>query len=97
MPLPVCTIGHRFRGYCKECDAIVEGTMITGSPDRMIEHMDICVTGSIGQGDCGHTCYSIGQSVVWFIDDLPVVRIGDPVAGTIEGELITGWDFVTSD
>ena len=71
--------------------------MVTGAPDRMIEGMDICVTGSVGLGDCGHTCTSIGQSVVFFIDDIPVVRMGDPVTGTIEGHLITGSDFVNSD
>jgi uncharacterized Zn-binding protein involved in type VI secretion len=71
--------------------------MITGEPDRCIEGKDICVTGSIGQGDCGHTCTSVGQSEVWFIEGKPVARVGDPVTGDIEGELITGSDFVNSD
>jgi len=62
-----------------------------------IEGKNICVTGSTGQGDCGHTCISIGQSAVWKIEGKPVVRIGDPVTGGIEGRLITGSDFVSSD
>lgn len=97
MPIPVCTIGHRFRGYCKICETTVEGTMVTGAPDRRIEGMDICITGSEGIGDCGHHCISIGQSQVFYIDHIPVVRIGDPVTGDIEGVLITGSDFVNSD
>lgn len=97
MSLPVVTIGHKFRGYCKICDKIVEGEMITGAADRRIEGKDICVTGSIGRGYCGHTTKAIGLSEVWKIDGLPVVRLGDPVKDVIDGELIEGSDFVTSD
>lgn len=98
MPLPVVTIGHRFEGICHPCgDIIVQGEMVTGEPQRCIEGKDICVTGSIGVGSCGHICESIGQSEVFFIEGLPVVRLGDPVTGDIEGKLIEGSDFVNSD
>lgn len=97
MPLPVVTIGHKFKGYCKICGNMVEGEMITGAPERRIEGMDICVTGSIGQGYCGHTTKAIGQSEVFFINGIPVVRQGDPVKDVIDGELIEGSDFVRSD
>ena len=98
MPLPVCTVGHRFHGVCHACDdSEVDGMMITGSPVRRIDGLEICVTGSIGVGDCGHMCYSIGQSSVFSIDGMPVVRIGDPVTGDIDGMLITGSDYVRSD
>ena len=98
MPIPVCTVGHRFTGVCHACgDVVIGGTMITGEPRRTIDGMDICVTGSLGMGDCGHICQAIGQSVVWDIDGKPVVRIGDPVTGLIDGQLVTGSDYVTSD
>lgn len=98
MPLPVVTIGHKFEGVCHACgDIWVRGEMITGQPDRCIEHKDICVTGSIGRGYCGHTCEAIGKSEVWFIEGIPVVRLGDPVTGNIDGKLIEGSDFVNSD
>lgn len=98
MPLPVVTVGHRFEGVCHACgDVPVMGEMITGQTDRCIEQKEICVTGSIGRGSCGHSCNAIGQSEVWFIDGLPVARLGDPVAGDIDGKLIEGSDFVNSD
>ena len=97
MPLPVCTVGHRFIGYCQTCNREVGGVMVTGEPQRTIDGMCICVTGSIGVGDCGHQCRSIGQSVVWDIDGKPVVRIGDMVTDGIEGILVTGSDYVRSD
>lgn len=93
--MPVCTVGHKFVGICQICGP-TQGVMITGSPERQIEGKEICVTGSIGRGDCGHQCMAVGQSEVFFIDGLPVVRVGDPVTNGIEGELIEGSDFVTS-
>ncbi len=96
-PQPVVTIGHAFEGYCKACKGMVRGKMIGGASDRCIEGKDICVSGSPGRGDCGHSCVAQGQSEVWFIDGLPVVRKGDPVTGGIEGSLIEGSDFVNSD
>lgn len=97
MPEPVVTIGHKFRGYCNICDKMVEGEMITGASERRIEGKDICVTGSIGRGYCGHTTKAIGQSEVFFIDGIPVVRLGDPVKDVIDGVLIEGSDFVRAD
>lgn len=56
MSLPVVTVGHKFEGICHLCgDMLVQGEMITGQPDRCIDYKDICVTGSIGLGYCGHT------------------------------------------
>lgn len=98
MSLPIVTVGHKFEGICHICgDRKVQGEMITGAPERQIEGKDICVSGSIGLGYCGHTCEAIGQSEVFYIDNMPVVRLGDPVTGNIEGRLIEGWDFATSD
>lgn len=96
MPLPVCCVGDRFEGFCRVCDHTVQGTMMTGEFPR-IEDRNVCVTGSLGRGDCGHTCTSVGRSQVLFIEGKPVVRVGDPVTGEIEGRLVTGSDFVFSD
>lgn len=96
MPLPVCCIDDRFEGYCRPCRHIVRGTMITGEFPR-IEDKNVCVTGSIGRGDCGHTCTAIGRSQVLSIEGKAVVRVGDPVTGDIEGQLVTGSDFVFTD
>ena len=74
----------------------VQGTMMTGEFPR-IEDRNVCVTGSLGRGDCGHSCTSVGRSQVLFIEGKPVVRVGDPVTGEIEGRLVTGSDFVFSD
>ena len=95
MPQPVCCVGDRFEGYCLSCGHTVQGTMITGEFPS-IEDRNVCVTGSAGRGDCGHTCTSVGQSQVLFIEGKAVVRVGDPVTGGIEGEMITGSDFVFS-
>ncbi len=98
MALPIVTVGHKFEGICLACGgSLVQGEMITGAIDKQIEGKDICTTGSIGLGYCGHTCEAIGKSEVFFLDNLPVVRLGDPVTGNIEGKLIEGWDFATSD
>lgn len=96
MPQPVCCIGDRFEGYCLSCGHTVQGTMLTGEFPR-IEDKNVCVTGSLGRGDCGHTCTSVGQSQVLLIEGKAVVRVGDPVTGGIEGRMITGSDFVFSD
>lgn len=96
MGAPVCTVGHRFEGYCTVCQTWVGGVMVDGEFPT-IEGMNICVTGSNGIGDCGHPTQSIGLSAVWKIEGKQVVRIGDPVAGVINGQLVTGSDFVTSD
>lgn len=95
MPQPVCCVGDRFEGYCLSCGHTVQGTMITGEFPS-IEDRNVCVTGSAGRGDCGHTCTSVGQSQVLFIEGKAVVRVGDPVTGGIEGKMITGSDFVFS-
>ena len=98
MPSPVCTVGSKFEGICYACDGnYVQGEMISGSPDRCIEGKEICVTGSVGMGYCGHMCHAVGGSSVFFIDSLPVARVGDAVEGDIVGHLIEGSDFVNSD
>ena len=98
MPLPVVHVGCEFEGQCLICDGspIVRGKMIDGE-FATIDGNPICVTGSIGLSNCGHMCYSVGQSVVWYINSKPVVRIGDPVQGDIIGKLVTGSDYVNSD
>lgn len=98
MPEPVVTVDHKFEGRCKLCNnRLVTGKMITGSDFVDIEGKPVCVDGSIGLGECGHTCESEGKSEVWFIEGKPVVRLGDPVRGNIVGKLIEGSDFVESD
>lgn len=96
MTSPVCTVGSRFVGYCRHCSSTVGGTMVDGE-FATIEGQNICVTGSIGRGDCGHSCVAVGQSAIWKIEGKEVARVGDPVTGDIEGKLTTGSDFVTSD
>ena len=96
MPQPVCCVGDRFEGYCLSCGHTVQGTIITGE-FPCIEYKNVCVTGSLGRGDYGHTCTSVGQSQVLFIEGKAVVRVGDPVTGGIEGRMITGSNFVFSD
>ncbi len=97
MGMPVCTVGDKFSGYCSSCDCGVTGTVVTGSPTHSINGKGICVTGSVCMGDCGHTCSVIGQSSAFTIDGLAAARVGDPVDGTIQGTLVSGSDFVTSD
>ncbi len=87
---PVATIGSEFRGYCDACHESVTGKMITGEAYFGIDDKYICVTGSIGQGSCGHTCHAIGMSRVLLINGLNVAREGDPVEGTISGEITSG-------
>ena len=97
MGSPVACVGHRFHGRCSACDnREVEGTLVTGE-FVTIEGKNICVTGSEGRGDCGHTCTVVGQSAVLKIEGKQVARVGDPVIGTITGTIITGSDFITSD
>lgn len=97
MPMPVATVGCRFTGFCSACKSQTSGKMISGAADRSIEGKNICVSGSEGVGDCGHSCKAIGQSQVLFIDSLPVARAGDPVIGEIVGKIIEGSDFVSCD
>lgn len=96
-PAPVTTVGCAFEGYCNACSKMVRGKMIAGASERSIEGKDICVDGSPGRGDCGHSCVAVGGSAVWKIDGLPVVRKGDRVTGGIDGLIIEGSDFVNSD
>lgn len=98
MSEPVVTVGHKFQGICHACgDKFVTGEMVEGVENRRIEGKDICVTGSKGRGYCGHETKAVGLSEVFFLDGIPVVRLGDPVEGVIDGVLIEGSDFVTSD
>lgn len=98
MGQPVCTVEHRFTGWCYECEAAVGGSMVTGAdPDICIEGKPICVDGSEGRGDCGHPCHAVGKSTVFKIMGKPVARVGDPVEGIIVGQLVSGSDFVFSD
>ena len=85
-----------FKGQCRSCGTEVVGYMVSGE-FPLIEGKNVCVTGSEGRGSCGHSCTAIGQSQVLFIEGKPVARVGDPVTGEIEGQLITGSDFVNSD
>lgn len=92
----ICCVGDQFEGVCSACDgATVTGTMTTGEY-ATIDGNAICVTGSVGTGSCGHTCTAVGQSEVFTINGQPVVRVGDPVEGTIVGKLTTG-SWATSD
>lgn len=97
MPSPVARIGDTFEGRCSACDGHhVTGTLETGE-FVTIEGRNICVTGSIGRGSCGHTCIVQGQSAVWSIEGKQVARVGDPVTGTITGTITSGCDFVETD
>lgn len=97
MSMPVVTVGHKFRGYCQICGKIVEGKMIEGVENMRIDGQNICVTGSIGKGECGHETKAVGKSEVWKIEGMQVVREGDPVKDVIDGVLIEGSDFVKVD
>lgn len=91
----VATVTCRFRGYCSSCDETVEGSMVDGE-FVTINGKNVCVVGSKGVGDCGHTTYVVAGSSVWSIEGKPVARVGDPVAGIIDGQIITG-EFVQAD
>lgn len=96
MSEPICTVDSEFIGHCSACDgAEVHGYMIDGEFPT-IDGKNICVTGSVGQGTCGHTCTAVGQSQVFRINGKQVARVGDPVTGTIVGTLVTG-SWATSD
>lgn len=97
MSAPVAHIGDEFEGKCLSCDGeIRRGKIITGE-FVTIGGQGIAVTGSVGQGYCGHTCTVIGQSESLSINGKQIARIGDPVTGEIIGTIITGSDFVASD
>lgn len=96
MGQPVTCVGDLFRGYCSACPGVVVGRMVTGE-FLALEGRNVCVTGSIGRDDAGHTCQAIGLSTAVTIEGKAVVRVGDPVTGTIEGVIITGSDFVSAD
>lgn len=96
MSRPVATVGSRFEGYCSACAARVGGLLVEGS-FMTIEGRAVCVSGSAGRGDCGHACAAVGQSAVWSIEGKPVARAGDPVAGVIEGHIVSGCDWVAAD
>ena len=89
--LPVACVGDSFSGYCSACEQTVQGIMVEGE-FVSIEGKNICVTGSMGRGNCGHTCTAQGTSVVT-IQGNSVVRVGDAVTGTITGTIISGSDF----
>ena len=93
----VARTGDSFAGRCSACDGKwVTGTLETGE-FVTIDGRNICVTGSIGRGRCGHTCTVQGQSAVWRIEGKQVARVGDPVTGTITGTITSGCDFVETD
>lgn len=91
----VATVDCLFRGYCEPCDETVTGRLVEGE-FCMIEGKNICVIGSLGIGDCGHTTHVATGSSVWSINSKPVARVGDEVRGQIDGVIITG-TFVNSD
>lgn len=98
MGAPIATVGCRFEGSCSACDgAWVGGTLISGEPNTSINGNAICATGSIGRGDCGHTCTVVGQSAIVSINGHTLARVGDPVTGTINGRITTGVNQTTSD
>lgn len=93
----IACIGHEFAGVCHACDDLtVHGVLVTGE-FATIEGQNICVTGSEGVGNCGHRCTVIGKSQVFFINGIPVARVGDPVTGDIDGVIITGCDYAFAD
>ena len=69
---------------------MVEGEFVT------INGKKVCVIGSKGVGDCGHTTYVKTGSSVLTIEGKPVARVGDQVEGVIDGIIITG-EFVQAD
>ena len=93
--LPVACVGDSFSGYCSACEQTVQGIMVEGE-FVSIEGKNICVTGSMGRGNCGHTCAAQGSSFVT-IQGKSVVRVGDAVTGTITGTIISGSDFCSWD
>lgn len=98
MSEPICTVDFEFEGSCSACDGSwVRGKMITGEDKVRINGKPVCVTGSIGRGNCGHTCEAVGQSQVLMINGKKVARVGDPVRGTINGKIITGENNAKAD
>lgn len=91
----VAVVGSMFTGWCSGCEEQVTGYMVEGA-FVTIHGKNICVVGSRGVGSCGHDTYVAAGSEVFTIHDKPVARVGDPVAGMINGELIEG-EFVLSD
>lgn len=93
----IACIGHEFDGVCHACDDVtVHGVLVTGE-FATIDGRNICVTGSEGVGDCGHRCTVIGKSQAFFINGIPVARVGDPVTGDIDGVIITGCDYAFTE
>lgn len=91
----IATVGSRFEGYCSACDEHVQGSMVEGE-FVTVEGKNVCVVGSRGVGDCGHTTYAHTGSSVAKINGSPIARVGDEVKGTIDGNIITG-EFVKLD
>lgn len=93
---PIACIGDTFKGICEACGEEVTGTLTTGEFIRIDGH-NICVTGSVGIGSCGHSCRVVGQSTVMQIEGKNVARLGDPVTDGIDGIITSGSDLMATE
>lgn len=75
----VARVGDKTVGKC-HCHIVtidVEGTIITGSPDRILDGRPVARLGDIIKADCGHTCKIITASSSVITNGRGTARLGD--------------------
>lgn len=87
----VARFGDKLRGICS-CHATpqtVTATIITGSPDTLVNGYPVARLGDTVKTSCGHYGKIITASPTHFANGLGVARLGDSTSGCFVGKIIT--------
>ena len=90
--LGVARVGDRTTGVCSchKSPINVGGTIITGSPDRILDGRPVARLGDTIEADCGHTCTIVTASSSVITNGKGTARLGDKGgAGCYECTIIT--------
>lgn len=84
--------GDTFRGVCNVCygKPTVTGLISTGSPKLFFDKKAAARVTDTGVGSCGHTTTIVSGSSIYKADGHALARVGDAVAGQINGTIISG-------
>lgn len=89
MTKPIARIGDKTYGYCKKHKKDFKGTIISGSPNVLVEGSPAARIGDIVKSDCGHVGKIITGCPVVDVNSPPVARLGDKTDGIYQATIVS--------